>query len=149
MIINKSILPRQSNFTQQEWYTSLVEECKAIITEAEFTSRWSIVEGYHLLGDRILKENENFEREKIYGREIVQRVANSIGKSGRSVYLAVQFAKKYPSLDLLPEGKNTSWHQIVNKYLPDNLKDKKEIHRCEICGGDLEASCHTVSNGKL
>jgi hypothetical protein len=82
-LINSSILSQESNLSQQEWYSNLVEECKAIITEATFTSRWALVEGYHLLGERILQENENFERAKIYGREIVQHVANSLGKSGK------------------------------------------------------------------
>jgi N6-adenosine-specific RNA methylase IME4 len=110
----------------QEWYSLLVEECKAIVVEAEFTSRWALVEGYHLLGERILKDNDNFERSNIYGKEIVQRVANSIGKSGRTVYLSIQFVKKYPDLQLLPEGKDTSWHQIVNKYLPSPEQDLEE-----------------------
>jgi len=132
---NKNILPQQSNYLNQEWYQLLVEECKAIITEAdqllveeckaiiteaEFTSRWALVEGYHQLGERILQENENFERAKIYGKKIVSRVTESLeGKaSQRTVWRSIQFAKKYPSLDLLPEGKNTSWRDICNKYLP-------------------------------
>ncbi len=113
-----SILPQKSNLQQQEWYSLLVDECKAIITEAEFTSRWAYVEGYHELGKRILQEHDNFERSKIYGKEITQRVAESLGRSQRTVEQSIQFVKKYPTLELLPEGKNTSWHDICNKYLP-------------------------------
>ena len=50
----------------QEWYENLVEECKAIITEAVFTSRWALVEGYWKLGERVSGENKNFERNAIY-----------------------------------------------------------------------------------
>lgn len=42
---------------------------------------------------RILEDNHNFERNKIYGKEIVQHVAISLGKSERTLYLAVQFAR--------------------------------------------------------
>ena len=109
----------------QEWYIHLVKQCQAIITEAGFYSRWSLVEGYHQLGERILQEHDNFNGAKIYGQEIVQRVANSLGKSARSIYYAVQFARQYPDLNLLPEGKNTSWHAICHKYL-GKPKDKEE-----------------------
>jgi len=37
----------------QEWYDLLVEDCKAIVTEAVFTSRWALVQGYWELGQRI------------------------------------------------------------------------------------------------
>ena len=110
----------------QEWYIHLIEQCQAIITEAGFHSRWSLIEGYHQLGERILQEHDNFNRAKIYREEIVQRVANSLGKSSRTIYHAMQFARQYPDLNLLPEGKNISWHQIVDKYLPEKKEDKKE-----------------------
>jgi hypothetical protein len=41
------------------------------------------------------------------GKKIVQRVAESLGKSGRTIWYAMQFAREYPDLSLLPEGKNT------------------------------------------
>lgn len=42
----------------QEWYTNLVDECQAIITEAVFTSRWALVEGHWSLGQRIRGEGD-------------------------------------------------------------------------------------------
>lgn len=33
------------NLIKQDWYSELVNDCKAIITEAVFTSRWALVEG--------------------------------------------------------------------------------------------------------
>ena len=59
----------------ESWYNSLIEELADIITETSFTSRWALVEGYHQVGVRILQENDNFERAKIYNEKILQRVA--------------------------------------------------------------------------
>ena len=103
----------------QEWYIHLIEELKAIIIESSFTARWSLIEGYHTLGQRLLDEFDNFKRHKIYGRQITTLVSESLGKSERTIERAVRFAKKYPDLSLLPEGKNISWHQVCHKYLPE------------------------------
>jgi hypothetical protein len=101
----------------ESWYNSLIEDCKDIVVEHEFASRWALVEGYHTLGSRILSETANFERSQIYGQNIVQCVAQSLGKKKRTIYYAVKFASLYPDLNLLPEGKNISFHHVINKYL--------------------------------
>ena len=122
-----------------EWYQTLVEECNAIIIETEFTARWALVEGYHQLGKRILKENDNFERAKIYGQEITAHVSQSLGKHKRTIERAIQFYKKYPDLNKLPEGKNTSWHKIVNKYLIEKPQElKRKTITCPHCGKEIE-----------
>ena len=102
---------------KQDWYESLITDCRAIIVETEFTARWALVEGYHSLGKRLLLDFENFEREKIYGEKILQRVANSLAKSHRTLSYAVQFAQKYPDLSQVPGGKSASWHRITNEIL--------------------------------
>ena len=114
-----------------QWYDTLIEDLADLITETEFTARWALVEGYHQVGSRILQENDNFERSRIYSKNLLQRIAKSLGKSERTLYYAVQFAKLYPDLNLLNEGKNISWHHIVNKYLTTREK-KPTIKR-----GDL------------
>ena len=116
---------------RQGWFINLVDECKDIVTETEFTSRWALVEGYHSLGSRILQENENFDRAKIYGEGICNAVAESLGKQPRTIYYAIQFAREYPDLNLLPEAKNTSWHHIINKYLTDGTK-KKVVKKADL-----------------
>ena len=123
----------------QEWFTHLIEQCQATITEYSFQSRWALVEGYHELGKLILAENDNFERAKIYGKKIVATVAESLGKSERTIYRAVQFAREYPDLNMLPEGKDTSWHDICVKYLPVKGEKKEKpvkgvIVECPKCG---------------
>ena len=115
----------------ESWYNSLIEELADIITETSFTSRWALVEGYHQVGVRILQENDNFERAKIYNEKILQRIAESLGKSERTLYYAVQFAKAFPDLNLLPEGKNLSWRHVINKYLTDGT-EKKVVKKADL-----------------
>lgn len=103
---------------QEEWYQALVDDCRAIVVEAEFTSRWALVEGYHALGQRILDDHDKWERNKLNGMAFLQGLAKQIQISARTVYYAVQFARKFPELALLPEGKDTSWNKIVTLYLP-------------------------------
>ena len=127
---------------QTDWYQSLIDDCQSIMVEAEFTSRWVLVQGYHTLGLRILAENDNFEREKIYGKKIVQRVGESLGKSNQTIFYAIKFAKKFPDLAALPEGKDTSWRKICNEYLPEHKEPNQPEfdeniemqHECPECG---------------
>ncbi|MEK6883835.1 MAG: MT-A70 family methyltransferase [Nanoarchaeota archaeon] len=107
---------------KEDWYEALVEECKAIITETIFISRWALVEGYWKLGERISEENENFKRDKIYGEKIVQGLANSLGISTRTIHYAVQAYNKFPKLGNIPEGKNISWNKLITQYLPEPKK---------------------------
>ncbi|MCJ7445733.1 MAG: hypothetical protein MUO26_14630, partial [Methanotrichaceae archaeon] len=115
-----------TDVTQEPWYVLLVDDCNAIVTEAVFISRWALVEGYHLLGERIVTEN-NLDRKEIYGKKILQRVGESIGISLTTLYYAIQFYEKYPNLDEVPEGKNISWHKLVNHYLPSPLKTETPL----------------------
>ena len=107
-----------------DWRMSLEDDCKAILTEAVFTSRWELVKGYHALGERIATDT-NFDRQTAYGKKIVQGLAESLNTSERTLYYAIQFYEKYPVLDTIPEGKNISWNKIVTKYLPEPEGDGK------------------------
>jgi len=127
--------------TTEHWYTVMIEDCKDIIVETEFTSRWVLVEGYHALGKRILEERSNFERSQIYGQGLCNTVAESLGKSKRTIEYAIQFARTYPDLNLLPAGKNVSWHKIINKYLVSPTGEavpKAEYVICPLCSGKFE-----------
>ena len=140
--MNELITTDNRESIQSNWYQSLIDDCQSIMVEAEFTSRWALVEGYHTFGLRILTENDNFERQKIYGQKIVQRVAESLNKKERTIFNAVKFAKKFPDLAVLPEGKNTSWRKICNEYLPEHKEpvqpefdENIEMqHECPKCG---------------
>lgn len=107
-----------TDYITADWYQSLEDDCRAIVTEAVFTSRWALVEGYHQLGARIAAET-NLDRQSTYGKKIVQRLAESLNTSERTLYYAIQFYEKYPVLEGVPEGKNISWHKLTTKYLPE------------------------------
>ena len=133
------LLPLLEN---QEWYQALIEECRANLAEAEFQTRWSLIEGYHRIGKLILEAYPNFEREKIYGEKIVQSVAKSLSRSPRSIYYAIGFAKRFEKLDEMPEGKTITWSGLVRKYLTDKSDRPEDVvgrnyphfHRCSTCG---------------
>ncbi len=107
-----------------EWYDALVEECKAIIVEAKFTSRWALVEGYHLLGERIVTD-QNYQWHAKGNMSYFQDLGNKIGVSKSTLYYAIQFYEKYPDLSLVPEGKAISWNKIVTKYLPEPEQEEE------------------------
>lgn len=105
------------NDLKEKWYEDLTEDCKDIVTETIFTSRWALVEGYHKLGERIREDKLAQEFAK-GNKGFVQDLARNISISERTVYYAIQFYDKYPSLDKVPEGKNISWNKVITKYLP-------------------------------
>ena len=142
----------------ESWYSSLIDELQDIITEKVFEHTFSLIECWHLVGTRILQENDSFERSKIYGEKIVQRIAKSLNKKTRNFYYAIKFAKLYPDLDLLPEGKNVSWNHIINKYLTDGTEKKvvkkSDLYRMikelrELLELELKKELQSVNNGEI
>lgn len=113
----------------QDWYEQLVEDCKAIITEAVFTSRWALVEGNWELGKRV-REDDNIKKlqaEKKYSgvlTELLQGLAVKIHISERSLWYALQLFDKYPDLNKLPEGKNITMNKLITKYLPEQKESE-------------------------
>ena len=137
--MNKEIIKKE------DWYDKLLNDCRSIMMKTAFNSQWALIEGYWQLGKRISDENNNFDREKIYGEKIVSRVSESLGKSERTINRAIQFAWKYPVLDKTSFGKNVSWHKIVNDYLPEKTHEED----LEICCHEWEtvircAKCHQI-----
>jgi len=119
-----------NDLIKQEWYKLLVDDCKAIITEAVFVSRWALVEGYWNLGKRIADE-QNFDRKEVYAGKIVQGLAQSIGVSKRTLHYALQAYDKYPDISTIPEGKNISWNKLITKYLPEHKEESEPIKMVE------------------
>ena len=119
------------------WYQNLVDDCKTIITEAIFNSRWALVEGYHQLGMRIRNDLHFVEYAK-GNKTAVQDLARNIKISERTIYYAMAFYDKYPSLDKVPEGKNISWNKLITNYLPEKKVDKYYEYeywvKCPECG---------------
>lgn len=107
----------------QDWWLSLTEDCKAIITEAVFTSRWALVEGYWQLGKRI-REDENWKKYSKGSYGSLSDLSKNIGVGERDIYRALQAYDKFPELDKIPEGKNITWNKLITKYLPEPKKEK-------------------------
>ena len=106
-------------------YFELSEDITNIKVEYSFRMRWDLVEMYHKIGLLIAPRLKELD---------LVRLSYLTAVSERNLYRAAQFAEKYPDLALLPEGKNTSWHRIANKYLPEP-KEKQECDHeyIEVC----------------
>lgn len=122
----------------QPWYEQLVEDCKAILIETEFTARWALVEGYWRLGERMRQDGTKRSITKL-----VQDLGVVLHKSESTLWYAVQFYDKYPALDKVPEGKAISWNKLVTKYLPERAEvvrtfdPSKPLHEGVIHGDAL------------
>ena len=105
-----------------EWYEALIEELKATIIEAEFNSRWALVEGHSIMGKLIVEtsEEQNYPITKL-----LQDLAVDSGISERKLWYAVQLHKKFPMLEKIPEGKNISMNKLITQYLPEPKKEKE------------------------
>ena len=110
----------------EQWFTSLAEDCKDISVEMGFTSRWALVEGYHLLGSRILQDEVKLTQGGTTLRATLQGLAKYISKRERSLYYAVEFARKFPDLNEAPFDKTINWYRVVHKYLATD-SDKPKV----------------------
>ena len=139
---SSSIITEQSNFLQTDWYKPLVEEVSQTIKMAVIDSRLRLVDGYWHAGKliRVSAENEDITK-------LLHALAVDTEIAERSLWYAVKAYDTYPDTTLIPEGNNISWNKLITKYLT-SPSEKIEIHKCNICGGDLAAACHTDGNGK-
>ena len=130
------------NLLTTNFYSQLVEDCKVLIIEHTYRSKLEIIECYHSLGNRILQDNHNFERAKIYGDKIIERLSKDIGICERNIRRSINFAKAYPRLsDVIStankeDGKAISWNKIV-KQLEGGTEQKsdEEWITCINCKG--------------
>jgi hypothetical protein len=119
------------NLESQEWYIDFIAELKDAIVETEFTSRWALIEGRHLVGQRLLQEEKRFTDAGYM--KMSSHVATSLGISQRTIEQCIQFARKYPDLTLMNVGKNISWHKLTQELLPEHVEPiKKHINRAEL-----------------
>lgn len=117
----------------QSWYSSLIADVQSTWTEAVFTSRWALIEGYHMVGERLRQDSD-----KMPMSELLHHVAVDMGVSDRKLWYAVQFYDKYPDIQKLPDGKNITWTKIRTKYLPADPSEPKPTKKlCPNCGYEL------------
>lgn len=125
-----------------DWYQSLVDDCKAIVTERLWRSRQEVIEGWHEVGQRIATD-ANYKKFAHGNGETKKKLAADIGASVQTLYKAIQFYEQYPklshALQTFEEGKNISWRKITKLYLPDpSGEDNPEPERCKCphCGNE-------------
>lgn len=105
-----------------------IEDCKDLITEAVFTSRWALVEGYWNLGKKIREEFHLKKWTQNEAGRVLQTLANLLNISNRTIYYSLQAFDAYPDIQQLPEGKNITWNKLITKYLPSEDKTKSIVN---------------------
>lgn len=125
---------KKSTILSQHWYENLVDECKGILTEGVFNSRWVLIETYHKVGELLRNEK------RMPISKLVNACAADMNVSERKLWHAVKFYDKYPDIDKLPEGKNISWYKIKTKLLTDSAvkEPAKKMVTCPKCGLEFE-----------
>lgn len=114
-------------------------ELKELLVEAEFGSRWMLIEAYHTAGKMVIDLYETPDN-PMSKEELVQTIAGKISKGERMLWYAAKFYELYPDLNGLPEGKNIGWNKVVTKYLSSpkeegcGHEDREQI-TFEVCKG--------------
>ena len=126
---------RNALIDRQPWYQQMVEDCKDALVEAEFTARWTVVEGWWNIGARILLEEQNFTKGGYTLDGITKQVATSLDRSQRTIQYAIQFVKQYPDLNALPVGKEASWHKVCKLLSSASGEEKKQTEEYLLCKG--------------
>jgi hypothetical protein len=127
--IKRSTLPEEQEQMQVFGYVvdldSLALDIQAIMTEAVFSSRWALVEGYWLVGQRIRQDTNKWAQGSALA--VLDRLQTATGIGQRTLYYATRFYDQFPDLSALPEGKNISWSKIKSHYLRDLHGDAKAL----------------------
>jgi hypothetical protein len=105
-----------------EEYGSLIEDIKATMTEGIYNYRQTLLETYHEIGKLISSQHD----------ASVQQISKDSGISQRTLERCVQFYKKFPRMEDLPEGKNISWNKVVNLLLPEH-KESSNVDEYVVC----------------
>ena len=122
------------------WYQEFIEEIKVTLTEGEFSARWELITCYHKVGLQLIKAKETYN---VPLSPLCKAVAQTLGRSERTVYYMAQFAQKYPDLTSAPLEKHISWRGVI-KLLEEGVARKPCEHLetgyyeiCKKCGKNL------------
>lgn len=97
----------------RENYNSILEDLESILIECEFQHRFSVIDGYHQIGKRILETSS--DKDEI--NNLIEKVSKDLKIRKTKIEKCVLFVSLFPKLEDLPEGKNISWNKINYKYL--------------------------------
>ena len=136
--MTKELIKRNEfNLTNEDWYNALLDDCKSIAVERSFRSRMEILEGKWELGERIIQDNENFEKRNIRGENVIENLSKNLGASKSDLWDCVKTYKesiaKYEAdtfdkfISVIPEGKNLSWYKWRQEHLGNRGEKKKTI----------------------
>ena len=104
--------------------TDILEEIKDLIVEGETSARGILISTYLQAGNLILNNNLN-----------IATVAKYIGRSERSVYYMVAFAKKPEIADRLE--KHEGWKDVIKKYLTTSKHEHSHDFKLRCACGKL------------
>jgi len=127
-----------TNLQNQEWYTQMVDDCRAIITERVTNSKIELITGYAEVGERIYND-KNYQKYGKGNQAFIEGLFRDIGIGKSTGYKCLQFYEKFilphggvsNGLQSLPEGKNISWYRICNKYLPESNGESVKEDGCD------------------
>ena len=126
----------------QEFYIELLEQLRAIITERGHNARMETIQMKWELGERLVKEEENFRRFN-YGEQMVEKTAKDLEVSAISLWKTVQFYRKFPMatfdevIEALPGGKEINWGKIQKEVLPQPQEDVQKQEEAK----ELQKNC--------
>lgn len=95
--------------------SGLIEDCKQIYVELSFNARWTRIAMFHLIGKRIIEEED-------LNSDILAKIARNLGVDVTDIATAVVLADKYPDLDSAPYGKDISWDQVKKELSEEKIK---------------------------
>ena len=111
-----------------EWYTELIDECKAILSEAHFAVQTEMLKGKWEIGKRIVQDELQFERAG-YGEKVVEVLSRELEVSPQTLWKCIQFYKRFnedtfdPVINRIQiDGKTPSWYRVCKEILPVHIE---------------------------
>lgn len=107
-----------------ELFSTLVSDCKDIITERVWASRTEIIIAHGEIGQRIVND-PLYKKYSKQNKDFLDKLARSIGISYSETCRSVQFYEKFKIISSsgdswakFKEGKNITWQKVKQEYLP-------------------------------
>jgi hypothetical protein len=110
-------------------FNQLVENVKAALTETSFSIRDMVIKCNWEIGTMIIEAHARILGSGVKSNidDLLENLSACLGKSKRSLYYSIAFARAYESLDALPEkykAKNVSFSMIKKELLSDTPEAK-------------------------